>query len=656
MPGLCGALGSTGCEIDHLRDGLQRSDRELAFDYDEGDVRVSVARHATAASDQPARAPGDAFVWLWGEVQGHDGPNGYVPATRHERERPAAYCADLYDRFGTSFLDGANGTFAGVVSDPGRGVVHLFSDRMGSHPLYYAHAGDGIAFSSHVQSLAVAVDAAFDEETLPEYFTTGRVSGTRTPFVGIEEVPPSSVLTVDLATWDVTTERYWTPRYRPEDRPFSAFVDEFVETFGTVMDEYLDDDRRYGLLLSGGSDSRLLLAGAADRDAVAYHLSDWLSDEASVAERAARAAGCPFVWLKRERDHHRRCLDENPPMMPFYGRFDQAHTAGFDDRLAREVDVVLTGLYADVLFKATTLPQPAVDLGPLGSFTLPIEESIDSVEAYVERYAEPLPPFLDVSTTMEEAFEANVRETDRGIEHHGVVYPSLRELVSLREFYPMSNDPDLFYFGLTQSVPHWTPFLDNRLIDLALRFPIRYQLRRDIVNEAIERLSPPLAAVPHASTGVSLDRSFAAQYVGKYLTSMRRRRRKNEPDVPYYCHRPWVHGPELLRHDRFAIETVLERRDLIEALPFLDWEGVLECYRRHVNGENFYWELFMLVGFLRMPGVERLAGSERRNDGVDGIGGTDGTGGRDGVDGADGAGGEAAASGVDVDITFEDLA
>ncbi|MFC7158007.1 asparagine synthase, partial [Halomarina halobia] len=271
------------------------------------------------------------------------------------------------------------------------------------------------------------------------------------------------------------------------------------------------------------------------------------------------------------------------------------------------------------------------DLGPLGGFTLPVERSTDSVEEYVERAAEPLPPFLDVPVTMEEVFEANVREAVGGIDHHGVVYPSLRELVSLREFYPMSNDPDLFYFGLTQSMPHWTPFLDNRMIDLALRFPIKYQLRRDVVNEAIARLSPALADVPHASTGVGLDRSFVTQYVGRYLTSMRRRHRRDEPDVPYYCHRPWVHGPELLRHDRFAIETILERRDLIEALPFLDWGGVLDCYRRHVNGENFYWELFMLLGFLEMPGVERLAGL-RTADRPD------------------------SPPGVDVDITFEDVA
>ncbi|MFC6838487.1 asparagine synthase-related protein [Halomarina ordinaria] len=614
MPGLCGALGAAECDIDRLREGLRWSGRERVFDHAAGDVAVSVAVN-DGFGDQPARTDDGELVWLWGDVYGVESPSGYTAFSGLERDRPARTVADLYGRYGLDVVERLNGTFAAVVSDPDAGCVHLVTDRMGSHPLYVA-GERGVAVSSHVQSLAAATDAEFEETYLPEFFTTGRVSGCRTPFAGIDEVPPSSVLTVDVETGDTAVRRYWTPRYRPVDRSFSAFVDEFVETFRTVCADYLRDDRRYGVLLSGGSDSRLVLAAAADHDTTAYHLSDWMSDEAGTAERSALAADCPFVWLKRGPDHHRECLVENPSMMPFYGRFDQAHTAGFNDRLREEVDVVVSGLYADVLFKGATLPTAVADFGPLGTLTLPVERSVDSVEAYVDRAVQSLPPYLDVPMTMRETFEANVRETVRGIDHHGVVYPSMRELVSLREFYPMSNDPDLFYYGLTQSMPHWTPFLDNRMIDLALRLPVKYQLRRDIVNTAIERLAPDLAAIPHASTDVSLDRPYPLHFVGRYLTSMRRQRRDTAPDVPYYGHRPWVHGPELLRHDRFAIESLLANRDVVEALPFLDWDGVLETYRRHAEGENFYWELFMLVGFLEMPAVRALAGIEPTSTGV----------------------------------------
>lgn len=605
MPGLCGTIGGGPPHLADLVEGLRWHGGETtAASGDDPAVAV-----VDGDADQPATSRGGtARVWLWGDVYGHETPAGYAPLPDGDAAR---YCAELYRRYGPTFVARLNGTFAGAVDDPASGTLYLFTDRLGSHPVYATETGGGLAFSTHLQSLAAArgVGTDFRPARLVEYLTVGRVSGRRTPFVGIEELHPGSVLAVDRETGAYTSERYWTPTYRPRDEPYGHFVDRFTETLRTVVEEHTDSEDRYGLLLSGGSDSRLLLGAVGDdRSLTAYHMADWLSREARIAERTAVAADRPFVWLERSDDHHARALEANAPMMNFYGRFDEAHTTGFGDRLRAETDELLSGLYADTLFGGITHPTPTVSLGPIGTLELPVESSIDSPEEFLEWKAEPTPAFLEGTRSLEAVLRDGLRTTDDGIEYHGVRYDSLRDLVALSEFYPLSNDPDLFYYGLTRTHDHWTPFLDNRMVDLALSMPVEYKLRRNVVGDALERIDADLAAIPHAASGVALDRSAALQYVGEQVTSLWRRLPfGRQPPTSRCGHDPWTPLGNVLEHDAFGMKTLLDNQSLVEALPFLSWEGAIDCYRDQLEGADNHRELFMLLGFLEMPVTEALA-------------------------------------------------
>ena len=617
MTGLCGSFGTVDRDIETLASGLEWTGHESTSSHTSSGLSVALSTHPGTAADQPIRTQnGSISVWLWGTVWGYDGQQ-YTPT---DPERSAAVCADLYARYGTEFASRLNGTFLALVYDEADEILHVATDRLGTHPLYVASTDDGFGFSTNLQGLAQSVDAPVDSRLMTEYLTTGRVSGCATPFEGIEEVPPGTVETHVLGG-PSRRVRYWLPQHQPLDRSFSYFVDEFVDTFQEVVADYDRPDKRHGLLLSGGSDSRLLLA-ARPSNLTTYHMSDWMSPEATVAERAAHVAGVPFDWLRRDRDHHRHALRSNTRMMNFYGRFDQAHTTGFDDTLRERSDVLVTGLYADTLFKGGSLPKRSVDLGPLGDLDLPFSKSIDSVDAFLRAVDQPLPEYATASGSLADLLRPDLRRTDRGIEHRGVVYPSLTELAACWEFYPLSNDPDLFYYGLTQTMPHWTPFLDNRLVDLALTMPLKYQLRRNVVNAALERLAPDLAEVPNARTGAAASRSFSVQYLAARLASLKRQYLPGgNPPENHFGHGPWTPIDKLLRIDRFGMETIGDHRETIQALPFVSWEGTLRCYRDHLVESENHFELYMLLGLLQMPVTDHLAELyEQRPDAGDATG------------------------------------
>jgi asparagine synthase (glutamine-hydrolysing) len=616
MVGLTGLFGGEGESVRRLAADLQWSDQETSSTFVDDHVGVHVTHLPDRRDDQPvATEDGDALVWLLGELFGYDGESGYVP--RADGTDSVELCAALYDRHGPAFLERLNGHFAGVVYDREREAASVFTDRFGTQAVFRARPDGRFAFSTQLQPLALHgdVDPTFDREYLFEYLTFRHVFGVETPLQGIDKLPPASVTTYDLATGTVDRERYWEPQYRPEDRPFEDFVDEFVETFETVIGEWLDREHDVGVLLSGGSDSRLVLA-AADQPVTAFHLSDWWSEETRIAERAARTAGAEFRLLQRTDDYYPEALEKNASLSNFDGYFFQGYLTPFEDEVTGSVDRLMTGLYADTLFKGHALPERSVSFGGLGPISLPLLADVDSIQALIEHWIDdtdgslPDPPaYLDVPRDMHAVLRRNLTRSDGRIDHHGVEYDSLEDLIVAGHYYPLANDTELiFTHSLQQLVPHRTPFLDNRLVDLHLSMPLKYRLRRNLIKQAVARLDPELAAIPHASTGVSLSQSFSRQYLGRKATAFRRKYLPfDSPPKEYLEHGPWRNRAEFAGQKDFVMDRIRANEATVRVLPFLDWEGVQETYETHLRGENRTAELYTLLTFLEMPVTNAVA-------------------------------------------------
>lgn len=614
MVGVWGAIGTEPGGGEELTADLRWSGRESTWQYAEDGVTVGVATHSS--TPQPARTGDDgAAVWLWGSVWGFDGPDGYTVPD----EPPAAYCASLYEEHGMDFVPRLNGNFAGVVYDRDAGTVSLFTDRFESRTLHCYRTDEGLVFSTNVQSLPLhpAVETAFDVEYLAEYFSLQRSFGVKTPLEGVELLQPGSIATVSLDDRTVESDRYWYPSYDPVEKPREYFSRRLAEILERAVAERTDADTEYGLLLSGGSDSRLALAAlnGADRDVRAYHLADWTNPEATVARRVAATADVPITLLRRDRDYQARALRSTPRIANFVGYFNQMHAAGFEDTLAEDVEYLFSGHYGDMLFKGNHIPTRSVGLGRLGSFSLPIETNDETLESYIDGRVSEAPAYIRdaLSRSMHEIYEANISRQGSGVVDHGVAYGSLREAMLCSRFPLTNGTSQFFYHGTLQTMPSGTLFLDNRLVDLFLSTPTSYLLRGNLIGEAVERLDPALAEIPHGSTNVPLSSPFALQQFGRIATAFKRQHLSGTFDESHWTAGPWPNHSELIRSHGFVRETIDEHEGLIRSLPFLSWSGVNECYRAHLDGEGNLAALYTLVTFLRMPVVHRIARDEERS-------------------------------------------
>ncbi|MEF8840952.1 MAG: asparagine synthase-related protein [Haloarculaceae archaeon] len=618
MPEICGIVG-TDSSTEPLPNELAAPPGERRVDYRADGVSVRVTSHPRFHEDQPATTECGSLLWIHGDPYGVETDEGYEPRTDFSTP-DAAYCAELYDEYGMGFLERLNGEFSGLVLDRDHDEVRFFTDRIGSYPLFYGRTdGNGpLLFSSRIQSVGLhpAFSPAFDREYLAEFFGVQKAFGTATPLAGVRKVPPAGVLSVGLDGSVNDRRVYWRPEYRPVERSPEELAETVVETFREVFAERVRDDLEYGVLLSGGSDSRLILGSMTDRgrSPTAFHMSNWRSEEARTAERTAATAGVDFELLERDADYHERLLESVPRFSNYVGVFDEAIASGFADELG-SVDVLLSGYLGDTMFGR----YPLYLWRPLSPLPLQFERRIGStaeyVDGYLNRYSPPgaVPAFLD-APDVSEVMGRHVVSEDGHVVHHGVVYPSLREL-QLCEYYPLTNQ---FAWTNTDSVRqitgHWSPFFDDRLIDLHLTIPVRDRIRTDPINHAASELCPSLARIPHATTNVPLDEStrFGPRHLlARAKGKLRQWSKRDRPPAPYLDNGPWMLEDELIRHHDFIGEAIERNRDLIGSLPFLDGDEIDRCYRAHLAGENNWRDLYALVTFLETPLAKRVGDESR---------------------------------------------
>ncbi|MGQ0502924.1 MAG: asparagine synthase (glutamine-hydrolyzing) [Panacagrimonas sp.] len=164
--------------------------------------------------------------------------------------------------WGREALTRLQGMYAFALFDHARRELWLVRDRLGIKPLYYARVGDRLLYASEIKALLPAMPSrpAINPLALAQYFQNQHSSGRDTIFQGIHRVLPGEALRVspDLS---IESVRYWRATdVQPRALSHEQAVEEWNPLFEQVMREHMRADVPYGLFLSGGVDSAVLLA------------------------------------------------------------------------------------------------------------------------------------------------------------------------------------------------------------------------------------------------------------------------------------------------------------------------------------------------------------------------------------------------------------
>lgn len=372
----------------------------------------------------------------------------------------------FYRTNGTRFIKHLNGSFSGILIDILARKVVLFNDRYGLDRVYYHENDNGFYFASEAKSLLAILPhlRKLDLQGLGELFTCGCTLQNRTLFPGILQLPGG-------AAWEfepgarIRKNSYFDPAEWASQPALSApaYYEALRDTLVRIVPRYLAPPQTVGMSLTGGVDSRMIMAATAPAPASlpCYTFGGMYRECADVriARKIARACQQPY-----------RVLALTPQFFAQFpalaaesvyrtdGTMDVSGAVGlFVNQLAREVAPVrLTGNYGGEILRGLVPFRPRDQQDDL--------------------FAPEMAPYFQMAK--------DSYFTERN--GHRVSFVAFKQV------------PWHHYgrFALEQSkLTIRTPFLDNELVELAHRAPMGPIADKGLARRFIAECSPTLAKV-----------------------------------------------------------------------------------------------------------------------------------------------------------------
>ena len=516
MCGICGIATTRGAtDVEALRamsDLLVHRGPDSAGEHLDDGVALAARRLSIldlAHGDQPiANEDGSCVVVQNGEIYNY-------PELRRELERTGhevrTHCdtealVHLYEEHGPGFAERLRGMFAVAIWDSRRRRLVLARDPYGIKPLYYRHAGDELRFASELRALP---RGEIDLDALEAFLAFNSIPAPYSIFRDVRKLPAGHIL-----VWEdgaITLERFARPGPEAEEELRAAdeaeLVDELRARLRDSVRAHLLSDVPVGVLLSGGVDSAVLAALAAEETPEPLHTFTIGFEERSFDERADARR----VAERYGTEHHELLVRPEPELLlrALAEAFDEpfADSSALPTYLvsqlaAEHVKVALSGEGGDELFGGYYTYQAdliADRLAPVARAVRPLVEALPSssrkasLDYKAKRFvrAAHLPP-LERHHGWKEIFSADVRSelTGRRAAFDPVdVYRTRYAETAAAPQLARLQDVDFGVYlvddllvktdraSMAHSLEVRVPFLDPVVTNLAFALPTRLKVR-----------------------------------------------------------------------------------------------------------------------------------------------------------------------------------
>ncbi len=452
--------------------------------------------------------------------------------------------------WGPDALNRLNGMFAFAIWDARDTTLTLARDRYGVKPLYYAFAGNTLMFGSEVKALLAhpSIRAGLDQAGLLEYLTFQNFFTDRTLFEGVRMLPAGTYLVAGVGKARMAPQRYWDFNFRePQESIDEAeYLEELDRLFRQAVKRQLVSDVELGTYLSGGLDSGSITALASKEIpyiksfTCGFDLSSASGLEMAFDERAAAER----LSYQFRTEHYEMVLKagDMERVMPKLAwhleepRVGQSYPNYYIAQLASKfVKVALAGSGGDELF---------------GGYPWRYYRAVvnDNFEDYVDKYYafwQRLLPNAVIENVLSPIW-GNVRHVSTRDIFRDVFAKHAEKLTRPEDYvnHSLYFEAKTFLHGLlvmedklgmAHGLETRVPFLDNDLVDFAMRLPVRMKLGKlaEVVRQDENEPGPKTARYAKANDGKLLLRKMMERYVPPE-TSRRDKQGFSAPDASWF--------------------------------------------------------------------------------------------------------------------------
>jgi asparagine synthetase B (glutamine-hydrolysing) len=411
------------------------------------------------------------------------------------------------------------GRWSAIAIDGRARMLVAATSPSGAEPLFYAVREGCVYVSSSARAAAAAVGWSGTTTTvaLTSMVNNGFVASRRTPFDGVESLPPGSALIVDDTGRRV--HDHLATILQSQRRATDAELDELHDAFVASFQPLRAAGQPVNLSLSGGKDSRLVLAGllACGVEVRASTLATGAPADVEIATEVARVARIQHelrspaavgalppsrrIDLYSETVHTLRLTDG---MLHGYKSFGHATTFRSEPvTLAGGGGEVLRGGYGHGLLSPKLQP-------PAALVTRELHKGFGRHSAVIRPEA---------TIEYDDILRAELAERYHGLSEAQILDRSYLDYRSAgwlaRSIRAQSR---------TASAVH--PACDNALMSVALRIDPSERSSERPLHELMRRLLPKLAALPFADDEWGFQRSLSQRSRRLW------RKRTSKPNTP----------------------------------------------------------------------------------------------------------------------------
>jgi asparagine synthase (glutamine-hydrolysing) len=310
MPGIVGLVTSmprqeAERELLQMMESLRHETFYISGIWTDADLGVYVgwvAQRGSFSEPMPLRnEQGNVTLVFSGEEFAEPGTARKLGEQGHTLEPGGpSYLVHLYEE-DPRFPAGLNGRFQGILSDRARGTTTLFNDRYGMHRIYYHQSKEAFYFAAEAKAILKVCPELrkADLRGVGEFVACGCVLENRTLFDGIQVLPPGSAWVFRGGSLE-KRETYFDPKEWEEQSPLEpdTYYQRLREVFAQSLPRYFDGSQQVGMSLTGGLDTRMILAWhrPAPDSVPCYSFGGMFreSQDVLLARRVANALNQPF--------------------------------------------------------------------------------------------------------------------------------------------------------------------------------------------------------------------------------------------------------------------------------------------------------------------------------------------------------------------------
>ncbi len=576
-----------------------------------GHRRLAIIDLSSAGHQPMVSRDGSVALTYNGEIYNFQELRAELEALGHQfrSKTDSEVVLNAWMEWGETCVPKFNGMFAFAVWDKRQQALCLVRDRYGIKPLYWACWDRTFLFGSEQKAILAhpVVRREIDKEALVEYFTFQNIFTDRTLLKGVRLLPPASVARINLGGDGAPTiHRYWDYCFREPDEPDDSreYREELDRLLRQAVSRQLVTDVELGSYLSGGMDSGTLTALAARElpyiktFTCGFDLSSASGIELSFDERTkAEAMSARFRTEHYEMVLKAGDMERVLPKLVWHieePRVGQSYPNYCTAQLASKfVKVVLSGAGGDELFGG--YPWRYYRAAACKNF----EDYIDQYYLYWQRLVDNrhikqifAPIWDDVKyvwtrDVFRDVFLAHDNKLDRPEDYinHSLYFEAKTFLHGLL----VVEDK----LSMAHSLETRVPFLDNDLVDFAMRCPVGLKLNN--LSEVIR--------INENEPGDKQGQFFQITKDGKQI--LRDVMRRYIPEEIANGIKQGFSAPDGSWFKGESIEYV--RRQLLQGNPriyeFLDRRVVQELVEEHLTGKQnrrlFIWSLLNVEGWMQ---------------------------------------------------------